>query len=1197
MASTSIAPPVYRYFTVDLVSNQVLAEIPFKGVSYERALKGAGPFSGNISISPDTEHLNIYDNTLPGKTAIYVMRDDQCVWGGIIWSRSYDVVSKKLSVNASEFTSYFHHRRIWKTWTNNYTADLTVANGIISGRVDDGMTYSLSNGSTVNIVMSDVQYFAYNGYYELTEESTVDSQNVVYFKASTTSVATPSRASVVMPDGVYNNVSLAIRTNTYDYVRSLIEAVSKDFYGTKFANAEITPAKETVLKIVEKEISNGVAKITTESTHSVVPGQEFRTENIGSTFDGYHLATAVTANTITYTHGGYYAPEAVSPLNFMINSRSVSNGVATLTVSSPTTLEKLYPGAQITVAGVDSPTGGMAVYDGKVTVTNVPSTTSFSYLVSGSKEELPVTLYPPTVTKGSSTAFISAKGSVANTVLITTPSPHGFGSNGSSITINVAGITSTYSIIGKQLVDNVITFTTSTAHDFSVGNPVTVSGVGEVTNIKGASMTLGSVDASFTVTTEIAHNLKAGDTLSVANVTDTYTVTAYEYQAANNLAVFTTSGSHNIKAGDAVEVTEVSSQQIAATKIKAINNQVTITTGAAHGLSTNANVIVSGYPDNQWTVASIARAGTKSTTKTPTLVTVHFNSAIAILKEGDYITTAWNGTYSNFPQGTYKITYISPDRKALYYDDGKKIAINTQSVPSPGKLTKPAGVNGTFTIGLAGATTITYYAGDAADIAEKNVTGVNVSAENPINQKYSSVTAVTSSTFTVSSEAFPGDTSLSGVAGKATVVNGVFCGTNLEVTEVVSGTSVTYKKDLSTNVHIRVAKAPTANTGTAIVTSSLFNAVNAPITAVTRGTFSFALSPGQVKRIDSSSVQPNGTAISAGIVTGNNISATIVDEYNIRYAKPGTGDSNYKRVFGYATGEFIPATRYGTFGGYTKNSNIDFEFSTSGYSTTQTLPADLRGYAAANVGEELDKYSDVINGFEYRVDCSLDPNTGKFKRTFVMLPIFPDSLVEYLSSLPGGKLYLGDAAPASAFGADKLVFEFPGNIGEIGIEESAENSATRFFMTGNLGFIGGDSSQPYAAAVATDLLNPTGGRMSVWPLLDDAHSDGDIYDETVLYNYAQRYLSEAKPPDAKINVKINGSITPPIGSYSPGDWCTLIINDDFVKQRLTNDLEPRSNVIIRKIDSLSVSVPDGVTYPESISLTLVPEWQADQIGQ
>ena len=46
MAETNTKAPVYRYFTADLLTNEILAEVPFRGVSYERAIKGAGRFGG-----------------------------------------------------------------------------------------------------------------------------------------------------------------------------------------------------------------------------------------------------------------------------------------------------------------------------------------------------------------------------------------------------------------------------------------------------------------------------------------------------------------------------------------------------------------------------------------------------------------------------------------------------------------------------------------------------------------------------------------------------------------------------------------------------------------------------------------------------------------------------------------------------------------------------------------------------------------------------------------------------------------------------------------------------------------------------------------------------------------------------------------------------------------------------------------------
>ena len=104
--------PKYRYFVTDILSNSLIAEIPFSGVSYERSLKSAGKFSGSIPVLDSTAAMNLYDNTLPGRTALYVVRNDECVWGGIIWNRAYNVVERELSVNANEFTSYFYHRNI-----------------------------------------------------------------------------------------------------------------------------------------------------------------------------------------------------------------------------------------------------------------------------------------------------------------------------------------------------------------------------------------------------------------------------------------------------------------------------------------------------------------------------------------------------------------------------------------------------------------------------------------------------------------------------------------------------------------------------------------------------------------------------------------------------------------------------------------------------------------------------------------------------------------------------------------------------------------------------------------------------------------------------------------------------------------------------------------------------------------------------
>ena len=275
-----------------------------------------------------------------------------------------------------------------------------------------------------------------------------------------------------------------------------------------------------------------------------------------------------------------------------------------------------------------------------------------------------------------------------------------------------------------------------------------------------------------------------------------------------------------------------------------------------------------------------------------------------------------------------------------------------------------------------------------------------------------------------------------------------------------------------------------------------------------------------------------------------------------------------------------PVVVNSTFGSYPGNADLGIDYSTYAYSGNSVKEKQVfRGYELLNVGEKLDEYADALIGFEYRIDCAYDVATDSFTRTFVLVPIdFPNPPTA------------GEVSPISRYGADKLVFEYPGSISNLTIQESAENAATRFFVVGNDSELGEDASQPYSVAAATELLSDG------WPLLDAEHDMQNETDESVLYTNAERYLIEARPPIVSITLNCNGAMYPAVGSYVPGDWCSLIVNDPFVQMRLANDLEPRDTVIVRKIDSYSVSVPNSPAFPETVSIVLIPEWQVDARG-
>jgi len=665
---------VYRYFVTDIVSNTLLAEIPFEGVSYGRALKGAGSFSGNIPVIDKTASFNLYDSTMPGKTALYVTRNGICVWGGVIWSRNYNLVSRKLDVNASEWTSYLFRRRVWKTWSHDLGATIVVSGGIGAVTLDPGYTYEIAAGSSVKMSFREVKDFPFDGFY--TVRSSPAPTDTTF-----------SIDAVGVANGTYPLVTVLVNTDTYDWVKSLIDSMLTDFTNLEFANNEIEPGLSEKVLITNKRIASGSATITTSTPHGLSPGQVVLIRNVDQTFNGqYIVASTPSPTTLTYAKSGTVAPTAVS-----VNTRTVTS---------------------------------------------------------------------------------------------------------------------------KQLVDYVATLTTSGSHGFSVGQRVVISGVD---------------------------------------------------------------------------------------------------------------------PGNSFSE----------------------------ILNGEYI-----------------------------------------------------------------------------------------------------------------------------------------------------------------------------------------------ILSTTANTFSY-LTSGLVNILPS--------AVAAG-----------------------------------ATAVVTPYVLVGTYGPYTANSDIGgLDYSTDEYSGIDLEPENYRGFELRNVGEELDKYSDRLSsskrrsaspvertdGFEYRIDCFYDPDTASFKREFVLLPInYPNPPAP------------GEVSPISRFGADELVFEYPGQISDFSLDEKSDDAVTRMWAVGNIGDLGEGASQPYSAAASLELL------LDGWPILEDDISENDEADETTLYETAARYLSEFRPPLGDITVGVNGSLQPVVGTYAPGDWCSLIIDDEFVKMRLASDLEPRDTAIVRKIDSYTVSIPDSPTFPEKVSLKLIAEWEVDKRG-
>jgi hypothetical protein len=164
----------YRYLFANLLTNEIIAELPLTGVSFTQQLNQAGTLQGHLLLSGvSTPEFNVNASTIPGKTAIYVDRDGDLVWGGIIWSRTYNSTSQVLTLTAREFESYFERRRVTATQAFTNTDQLVIARTL----VDDAQNVTYGDigvivGTETSGVLIDRVYYDYElkGVYQAVQD-------------------------------------------------------------------------------------------------------------------------------------------------------------------------------------------------------------------------------------------------------------------------------------------------------------------------------------------------------------------------------------------------------------------------------------------------------------------------------------------------------------------------------------------------------------------------------------------------------------------------------------------------------------------------------------------------------------------------------------------------------------------------------------------------------------------------------------------------------------------------------------------------------------------------------------------------------------------------------------------------------------------------------------------------------------------
>lgn len=103
----------YRYIFGTLRSEQVIEEIPLFGVYMTMEMNVGGEFQGTFQLDmTGKDNATLMSACEPGRTWVAVERDDNCIWHGYIWSRTYSAQSKTLQLFAQSFERYIEKRRI-----------------------------------------------------------------------------------------------------------------------------------------------------------------------------------------------------------------------------------------------------------------------------------------------------------------------------------------------------------------------------------------------------------------------------------------------------------------------------------------------------------------------------------------------------------------------------------------------------------------------------------------------------------------------------------------------------------------------------------------------------------------------------------------------------------------------------------------------------------------------------------------------------------------------------------------------------------------------------------------------------------------------------------------------------------------------------------------------------------------------------
>lgn len=155
------------YIFGDLLTGNVIEEIRLISVSMTRGF-GQGELRGTLHLDQTGKtNADLIAATLPGRTYVICERDEQPIWGGYVWTRTYQSQSKTLQLFCRAFEEYPESRTITTDFENLNTEQRNIFRNLWTSMMADSNSVQFNlPASFSNVVLksSTVKSFEFKTY-------------------------------------------------------------------------------------------------------------------------------------------------------------------------------------------------------------------------------------------------------------------------------------------------------------------------------------------------------------------------------------------------------------------------------------------------------------------------------------------------------------------------------------------------------------------------------------------------------------------------------------------------------------------------------------------------------------------------------------------------------------------------------------------------------------------------------------------------------------------------------------------------------------------------------------------------------------------------------------------------------------------------------------------------------------------------